>query len=107
MDIKENYALNHSKKKEKSLKLNKRLFNTYNRIIQKKLGRNLSGVNIDLGSGDKGFSEYLRALDKIYKLTDVDPPIIISLFLALIIFAKSSVASSILLPAIFDIGYSA
>lgn len=63
MDIKENYALNHSKKKEKSLKLNKRLFNTYNRIIQKKLGRNLSGVNIDLGSGDKGFSEYLKTID--------------------------------------------
>lgn len=63
MDIKENYALNHSKKKEQSLKLNKRLFNTYNRITQKTLSRTLSGVNIDLGSGDKGFTEYLKTID--------------------------------------------
>ena len=39
MDLKENYALNNRKKLEQSLKLNKRLFNTYNRITQKKLGR--------------------------------------------------------------------
>ena len=63
MDIKENYALNHSKKKEQSLKLNKRLFNTYNRITQKILSRTLSGVNIDLGSGDKGFTENLKTID--------------------------------------------
>ena len=51
MDFKKNYALNHSKKLEQSLHLNKRLFNTYNRIAQKKIGRTLSGVNIDLGWG--------------------------------------------------------
>lgn len=63
MDLKENYALNHSKKKEQSLKLNKRLFNTYNRITQKIFSRTLSGVNIDLGSGDQGFTEYLKTID--------------------------------------------
>jgi hypothetical protein len=65
MDIKENYALNHSKKLEQSLNLNKRLFNTYNRITQKILSRNLSGVNIDLGCGDQGFTEYLKTIDII------------------------------------------
>ncbi len=63
MDLKENYALNHRKILEQSLKLNKRLFNTYNRISQKKLGRILSGVNIDLGCGDKGFTEYLKTIN--------------------------------------------
>ena len=48
-----------------------------------------------------------KAFDKTYKLIEVDPPIIISLFLAFIISAKNSVALSILSPAIFDIGYSA
>ena len=65
MDFKKNYALNHSKKLEQSLHLNKRLFNTYNRIAQKKLGRTLSGINIDLGCGDKGFTEYLKTIDII------------------------------------------
>jgi len=65
MDLKENYALNHSKKLEQSLNLNKRLFNTYNRITQKILGRTLSGVNIDLGCGDQGFTEYLKTIDII------------------------------------------
>lgn len=65
MDLKENYALNHSKKLELSLNLNKRLFNTYNRITQKILGRNLSGINIDLGCGDQGFTEYLKTIDII------------------------------------------
>ena len=65
MDFKENYALNHRKKLEQSLKLNKRLFNTYNRITQKKLGRTLSGVNIDLGCGDQGFTEYLKTINII------------------------------------------
>ena len=63
MNLKENYALNHRKKVEQSLNLNKRLFNTYNRITQKKLGRNLSGVNIDLGCGDKGFTDYLKTIN--------------------------------------------
>lgn len=66
MDLKKNYALNRSKKKdEKSLNLNKRLFNTYNKITQKKLEHKLSGVNVDLGSGDKGFTEYLKNIDII------------------------------------------
>ena len=65
MDLKENYALNHSKKLDQSLNLNKRLFNTYNRITQKILCRNLSGINIDLGCGDQGFTEYLKTIDII------------------------------------------
>jgi|TARA_B110000483_G_C18131125_1_gene517667 hypothetical protein len=65
MDLKKNYALNYSKKLEQSLHLNKRLFSTYNRIIQKKFGRTLSGINIDLGCGDKGFTEYLKTIDII------------------------------------------
>ena len=65
MELKKNYALSHSKKLEQSLHLNKRLFNTYNKITQKKLGRILSGVNIDLGCGDQGFSEYLKTIGVI------------------------------------------
>ena len=45
------------------MKLNKRLFNTYNRITKKILSRTLSGVNIDLGCGDKGFTEYLKTIN--------------------------------------------
>ena len=41
MDLKENYALNHRKKLEQSLNLNKRLFNTYNRITKKKTWQNV------------------------------------------------------------------
>jgi len=37
-------------------KLNRRLFNTYNRIAIKVAGKNLDGKNLDLGCGDKGFS---------------------------------------------------
>lgn len=62
MELKKNYALNYSKKIEQSLHLNKRLFNTYDRITKKKLGRMLHGVNVDLGCGDKGFSEYLKTV---------------------------------------------
>jgi hypothetical protein len=65
MELKKNYALSYSKKSEQSLHLNKRLFNTYNKIIQKKFGITLSGINIDLGCGDKGFSEYLKTIDII------------------------------------------
>ena len=61
--LKKNYAANHSKINEKSLFLNKRLFDTYNRIVQKKLNKNLSGVNVDLVSGDKGFSDYLEIIN--------------------------------------------
>ena len=39
MKLNENYAMNHSKINEKSLSLNKRLFNTYNRIVLKKLNK--------------------------------------------------------------------
>ena len=62
MELKNNYAVNHGKKNEKSLNLNKRLFDTYNRIAKKKIGKNLSGVNIDLGCGDKAFTEYLKTV---------------------------------------------
>jgi SAM-dependent methyltransferase len=62
MDLKEKYALNHSKETEKSLYLNKRLFSTYNRIIIDKYAIELNGVNIDLGSGDKGFSKYCQTI---------------------------------------------
>ena len=65
MNLKNNYAINHKKKHERSLYLNKRLFNTYNRITQEILGRTLSGINVDLGCGDKGFSEYLKTIDII------------------------------------------
>ena len=65
MNLKNNYAINHAKKHESSLYLNKRLFNTYNRISVKKLDRKLSGINIDLGSGDKGFSDYLKSINII------------------------------------------
>ncbi|GAB6144031.1 class I SAM-dependent methyltransferase [Desulfocicer niacini] len=58
MDIKEQYAKNHSKVSEHTLLLNSRLFSTYNRIALKLVGSELTGVNIDLGSGDKGFSVY-------------------------------------------------
>jgi SAM-dependent methyltransferase len=65
MDFKKNYAFNHSKESEQSILLNKRLFNTYNKIAKKKIGKTLSGVNIDLGSGDKGFTNYLQTIDII------------------------------------------
>tara|TARA_B100001057_G_scaffold500351_1_gene614926 strand:- start:1060 stop:1674 length:615 start_codon:yes stop_codon:yes gene_type:complete len=65
MDLKKKYAIDHRKKNDKSLFLNKRLFNTYNKIAQKMLGRTLNGVNIDLGSGDKCFSEYLSSINII------------------------------------------
>tara|TARA_A100001388_G_scaffold263893_1_gene234711 strand:- start:157 stop:768 length:612 start_codon:yes stop_codon:yes gene_type:complete len=63
MNLKSSYAKNHAKENEKSLYLNKRLFSTYNKIILKKLNRKLEGVNIDLGSGDKGFSNYLKSIN--------------------------------------------
>lgn len=62
MDIKELYSIEHSKDSDKALYLNERLFNTYNRIIKNVLNKNISGVNIDLGSGDKGFTRYLNKI---------------------------------------------
>ncbi len=56
MNLKEAYSINHSQLHPKTLHLNQRLFDTYNKIIQITLQTKLSGINIDLGSGDKGFS---------------------------------------------------
>ncbi len=60
MDIKQEYAINHAKVNEKSIYLNERLFFTYNNIVNIRLNKELNGKNIDLGSGDKGFSEVCR-----------------------------------------------
>ena len=60
MDIKKEYANNLAKPKKESIYLNKRLFDTYNSIVNLKLNKSLWGINIDLGSGDKGFSEVCR-----------------------------------------------
>lgn len=54
--LKEKYAEHTSAKKEKTLYLNRRLFNTYNRISTKRIGKPLTGTNLDLGCGDGGFS---------------------------------------------------
>jgi SAM-dependent methyltransferase len=62
MDLKELYSVQHSKASEKTVYLNQRLFNTYNRIVQRVLNKNISGVNIDLGSGDEGFTKYLNKI---------------------------------------------
>ncbi len=63
MSIKKEYALQHSKVNIQSENLNKRLFNTYNRITNKLLNKDLEGINIDLGSGDKGFSKYCESIN--------------------------------------------
>lgn len=63
MELKEKYAINHSMENDKSIFLNSRLFKTYNRISLKKLNKDLSGKNIDLGSGDMGFTKYLESID--------------------------------------------
>jgi len=60
--FKAKYAKNHTKVNTKSLHLNKRLFTTYNRITNKLLNKNLEGINIDLGSGDKGFTRYCESI---------------------------------------------
>lgn len=60
MDIKKEYAENLAKPKNETIYLNKRLFDTYNSIVDFKLNTKLFGTNIDLGSGDKGFSEVCR-----------------------------------------------
>jgi hypothetical protein len=62
MEFKKKYALNHSIRADQSLYLNKRLFNTYNKITQKKLGTTLSGINVDFGCGDKDFTEYFKTI---------------------------------------------
>ena len=60
MDIKKEYANDLAKPKKDSIYLNKRLFDTYNNIVNLKLNKKLFGTNIDLGSGDKGFSEVCK-----------------------------------------------
>lgn len=55
MDLKTRYA-QAQRLTNNAIYLSSRLFNTYNRITKKLLGKNLSGVNVDLGSGDGGFS---------------------------------------------------
>lgn len=66
MNIKERYTHKYKKEdKEYSLYLNKRLFNTYNRIITKLENKTLNKkgiINIDLGSGNCGFSRYCETL---------------------------------------------
>ena len=62
MDLKELYSTQHAKASDKTLYLNQRLFNTYNKIVKKILDREISGINIDLGSGDKGFTKYLNKI---------------------------------------------
>ncbi len=62
MSLKVIYAKNHSQPVNDSLLLNKRLFNTYNRIAVRITGSTLKGVNVDLGSGDKGFSRYCESV---------------------------------------------
>ncbi len=63
LDIKEKYTHKYSKEdKQNSLYLNKRLFNTYNRIINKLENKKLEGVNVDLGSGNKGFTNYCESI---------------------------------------------
>ncbi len=62
MSLKAIYAKNHSQPTNNSLILNERLFSTYNRITVKITGSALKGVNVDLGSGDKGFSKYCESI---------------------------------------------
>ncbi|MGL1902893.1 MAG: class I SAM-dependent methyltransferase [Fibrobacterales bacterium] len=57
MDLKINYSSAHKKYEKKSLYLNGRLFNTYNRIIRRLFNKTLTGVHVDLGCGDGCFSQ--------------------------------------------------
>jgi 2-polyprenyl-3-methyl-5-hydroxy-6-metoxy-1,4-benzoquinol methylase len=55
--LKGEYAKAQAVATPKTFFLNKRLFNTYNRISTKLVGKQLKGVNLDLGCGDGGFSQ--------------------------------------------------
>jgi SAM-dependent methyltransferase len=55
-NIKKRYAETHNPYGDRNLYFNTRLFNTYNRISKLTTGKCLSGINIDLGCGDSGFS---------------------------------------------------
>jgi len=75
IDLKTIYAKNTLQPNKNSDVLNKRLFDTYNRIAIKITGSALKGVNIDLGSGDKGFSAHCSTIGIIsypYDLPDFD-----------------------------------
>ncbi len=63
VNLKSQYAFNHQNIGDLSLYLNRRLFQTYDRIALKTTGNNLKGTNIDLGSGDKGFSAYCEQMN--------------------------------------------
>ena len=74
-NIKTQYAINHARPSAQSIYLNNRLFNTYNKITNKLFGKKLQGTNIDLGSGDKGFTEVCKLNDIIsipYDYPDFD-----------------------------------
>lgn len=62
MDLKKEYAIKHAKVTPISLHLNERLFKTYNTIATQLLNKKLQGYNIDLGSGDKGFTQYCESI---------------------------------------------
>ena len=62
MSLKAIYAKNQSQPTNNSLLLNERLFKTYNRIAVRINGDELRGVNVDLGSGDKGFSRHCESI---------------------------------------------
>lgn len=60
MDLKELYSIKIIQSYDNTLYLNKRLLVHIIIIITKVLNRNITGINIDLvGSGDRGFTDYL------------------------------------------------
>ncbi len=75
LNLKSLYAKNILQSNKNSNILNKRLFDTYNKIAIKITGSALGGINVDLGSGDKGFSAYSLSIGIIsypYDLPDFD-----------------------------------
>ena len=75
--LKTAYSKNHALENSDSFRLNSRLFNTYNRISERIFGVALSGGNLDLGSGDKGFSAIcetrgITSFAKDYPETDLE-----------------------------------
>ncbi|MBN2718096.1 MAG: class I SAM-dependent methyltransferase, partial [Deltaproteobacteria bacterium] len=70
--IKTEYARNHSQQMPDSIRLNHRLLSTYNRICHKLLGYSLTGKNLDLGCGDRGFSAACESLG--IQSTGIDYP---------------------------------
>jgi 2-polyprenyl-3-methyl-5-hydroxy-6-metoxy-1,4-benzoquinol methylase len=75
--LKGKYAEAHAIANERTLFLNRRLFNTYNRISIKLTDKKLGGVNLDLGCGDGGFSKVcmeagIRSTGLDYPATDLE-----------------------------------